>query len=282
MAVTSGIAHLADTGKQITAGQRHVFVSEGGPDRSPPPRDRGRSRRPPATDVPCSSRSWLRPAGRLPAVPGLARHLAAQRRRHQARGSLLRTVGNEALVAVMAERAGVAVSPGPSGRKGSGELSIALMTSAWAAGGSLVIRQPDRPAVFSGRPGPVRSISVASAANRLLRYRCPRRWCPWPAERAALECRITGPARRIRRTRQPVTPKGCPGVSAGSARLVNAIPAAGSGGGRPASRAPTRSSPQSPHVVMRPHHIAFYLSINQRTSETPAEIHPANSWREGG
>jgi len=29
MAVTSGIAHLADTGKQITAGQRHVFVSEG-------------------------------------------------------------------------------------------------------------------------------------------------------------------------------------------------------------------------------------------------------------
>ena len=30
MAETSGIAHLADTGQQITAGQRHVFVSEGG------------------------------------------------------------------------------------------------------------------------------------------------------------------------------------------------------------------------------------------------------------
>ena len=97
----------------------------------------------------------------------------------------------------------------PAGREAV--LSIALMTSAWAAVVSLAIRQPDRPAVFSGRPGPVRLISVASAANRLLRYRCPRRWCPWPAEPAALACRITGPARRIRRTRQPVTPKAAPG-----------------------------------------------------------------------
>jgi len=61
----------------------------------------------------------------------------------------------------------------PSGRKGSRALSIALMKSAWAAVVSPVIRQPDRPAVFSGRPGPVRPISVASAANRLLRYRLP-------------------------------------------------------------------------------------------------------------
>jgi hypothetical protein len=32
---------------------------------------------------------------------------------------------------------------------------------------------------------------------------------------------------------------------------------------------------------MRPHHIPFYLSINQRTSETPAEIHPVEATVEG-
>jgi hypothetical protein len=32
---------------------------------------------------------------------------------------------------------------------------------------------------------------------------------------------------------------------------------------------------------MRPHHIPFYLSINQRTSETPAESHPDEQTVEG-
>jgi hypothetical protein len=33
---------------------------------------------------------------------------------------------------------------------------------------------------------------------------------------------------------------------------------------------------------MRPHHIPFYLSINQRTPETPAETHPARQQLKGG
>jgi hypothetical protein len=33
---------------------------------------------------------------------------------------------------------------------------------------------------------------------------------------------------------------------------------------------------------MRPHHIPFYLSISQRISETPAEIHPAKQQLKGG
>jgi len=114
----------------------------------------------------------------------------------------------ERLYAASARRGNRSV---PSGRKGSRALSIALMTSAWAAAVSSVIRQSDQPTVFSGRPGPVRPISVASATNRLLWYRCPRCLCRWPAKRAALECRGAGPARRIRRTRQPATPKVCPG-----------------------------------------------------------------------
>jgi hypothetical protein len=39
-----------------------------------------------------------------------------------------------------------------------------------------------------------------------------------------------------------------------------------------------RSPHQSPHVVMRPHHIPFYLSINQRIPERRLRsIHPGNS-----
>jgi hypothetical protein len=64
-------------------------------------------------------------------------------------------------------------------------------------------------------------------------------------------------------------------------RGSSGVPASGDGSAREAGRT-ARSPRQSPHVVMHPHHIAFYLSINQRTSETPAEIHPAKRQLKGG
>ena len=77
----------------------------------------------------------LGPAGRRPAVPGLARHPAARRRRHQARGLAVRAVEHEALLGVMAERAGVAVPHvGQVIRAGDGSV---LLTMDLVAGQSL-------------------------------------------------------------------------------------------------------------------------------------------------